>query len=302
MLPMPSSRPWLLPFVALAAIWGSSFLFIKVAVHDLAPLHVAFGRCAIGAVVLLAVLGARSERLPRGAGLWGHLFVAAVLLNSVPFALFAYGETRASSVLAGIWNATTPLFALVLVLLALPDERPTPQRLAGLLIGFLGVLVVLGPWTGLGGAGLAGQLMFAGAAACYGAAFAYTRRFISGGPQSGLSLAAAQVSLGAVQLAVVLPFVPAEVGAVGADAIGSMLALGALGTGVAYVLNYRIIREAGATTASTVTYLIPLFSTVLGVVILGEEVSWHQPVGAAIVLFGIAFSQGRVRGMPRGAG
>ena len=295
---MPVFRSWFPSFIALAAIWGASFLFIKVAIEDLAPIYVAFGRCAIGAVFLLAAVAIRHELLPRDRTLLLHLVVSALLLNSMPFALFAYGEQHASSVLAGIWNATTPLFAVVVAFFALHDERPTPSRLAGLLIGFLGVMVVLGPWHGLGGSATAGQLMFAGAAACYGAGFVYTRRFITKDGTSDLALAAAQITFGTLQLAVLLPFVAAPTLTLGAETIMSLLALGALGSGVAYVLNFQIIRQAGATTASTVTYLIPLFSTVLGVLVLSESVSWNQPIGALVVLGGIAIAQGRLRPRP----
>src|SRR5205823_3877200 len=129
-------RDWLPGFVLLSAIWGSSFLFIKVADRSFAPLQVALGRCLLGATTLLVLVAIRRERLPRGREAWTHLFVIAILFNSVPFALFAFGETRVSSVVAGIWNGTTPLNTLVVALAVLPDERPTRERVLGLLIGF----------------------------------------------------------------------------------------------------------------------------------------------------------------------
>jgi drug/metabolite transporter (DMT)-like permease len=284
--------PWPAAFLIVAATWGASFMFIKVGLEALAPFQVAFVRCALGAITLLAILVALGDRLPRGREVWLHLFVAALLLNAAPFALYAEGETRVSSVLAGITNALTPLMALLVVLVALPEERPTRARLLGLGLGFTGVLVVLGPWRGLGGDDLAGILMCIGAAACYGVAFPYTRRFLSGRPESAVSLTAGQVLAGAALAALLLPFAGAAPGGFDARVILAMLGLGALGTGIAYVLNFEVIRKAGATTASAVTYLIPVFSTVFGVLLLGEGVSWNEPLGALVIVAGVAVSQG----------
>ena len=286
-------RDWLLLFVVLSAIWGASFLFIKVGDRAFEPLQVAFLRCVLGATALLAILVLRREALPRGREAWLHLMAIAVLFNSVPFALFAWGETEVSSVVAGIWNATTPLNTLLVAIAVLPEERPGRARVLGLAIGFAGVVVVLGPWSGLGGR-LLGNLACYGAAACYGLGFVYTRRYLAGRRESAVSLSAAQTLCGSIQLALVVPWLTSAPHRFPVDSVLSMVALGAGGTGIAYVLNYEVIRRAGATVASTVTYLIPLFSTVLGVVVLGEALAWNQPLGAAVVLLGVALSQGRL--------
>jgi drug/metabolite transporter (DMT)-like permease len=288
-----ANRGWLPSFVLLSAIWGASFLFIKVADRAFAPLQVALLRCALGAAALLVVLVVRGDRLPRGRTAWMHLMMAGVLFNSVPFALFAFGETKVSSVVAGIWNATTPLHALLVSLAVLPEERSTRARVVGLMVGFAGVVVVLGPWSGLGGR-LVGNLACMAAAACYGLGFPYTRRYLAGRTESALSLSAAQVMCGTLQLALIAPWLTSAPGRVPLDSLLSILALGVAGTGFAYVLNYAVIRRAGSTIASTVTYLIPLFSTVLGVVVLGEKLTWNQPVGALVVLLGVALTQGRL--------
>lgn len=297
MSPTEDPRPaqaWQVQFVALAAIWGSSFLFIKVAVGDLAPIEVALGRVAIGALVLVIVLAVRRTALPRDLRLWAHLAVAALLFNALPFTLFAYGETQVSSVVAGIWNATTPLLALVFALAVLPGDRPTPRRVAGLLVGFAGVLIVLGPWRGSSGSQLSGQLLCLAAAGCYGLGFPYTRRYLAGRPESGIALSAGQLLCATGQLAVATILIGTVPHQVSGATVASVLTLGALGTGVAYILNYAIIRRAGATTAATVTYLMPLFSTLLGVVALGESIRWNQPAGGAVVLMGVGVSQGLV--------
>ncbi|WP_410814761.1 DMT family transporter [Micromonospora sp. 067-2] len=288
-------RSWLPGFVALAAIWGSSFLFIKVGVAELHPVQLALYRVVAGALTLLVVLAVLRDRLPRQPRVWAHLFVVAAFGVAVPFTLFGYGEQRVESMLAGIWNATTPLIVLPLAVLVFRTERLTARRAVGLGLGFLGVLVVLGVWEGIGGAHFTGQLMCFGAAACYGFAIPYQKRFVAGSAHSGLSLSTAQLLLAAGQLAIVTPLVagvpplPTELSG---KAAASVLTLGALGTGLAFVINMRNIRVAGASTASTVTYLIPIFAVLIGAVALDERLNWHQPVGALIVLLGVAVAQG----------
>jgi drug/metabolite transporter (DMT)-like permease len=270
-------------------------MFIKVGLRGLDPLEVALARCAFGAVTLLILVLVLRERMPRGLEVWRRLFVVAIFFNAVPFSLFAFGEQHVSSVVAGIWNASTPLCTGLFAMALLPDEPPTRARISGLLIGFAGVLVVLGPWRSLGGGTLLGNLLCFGPAVCYGFAFVYTRRHLSGRPESIVSLSAAQVSLGTLQLAVVTPFFSSVPAHAALDVWASMLGLGALGTGLAYVLNYDVIQRAGATTASSVTYLVPLFATLFGVVLLSERLTWNEPLGALVIIAGVAVSQGVVR-------
>ncbi|MFJ6199838.1 DMT family transporter [Micromonospora sp. NPDC092111] len=288
---------WLPGFLALAAIWGSSFLFIKVGIEELHPLHLTLYRVATGAATLLVVLVLLRDRLPREPRVWAHLVVVAAFGVAIPFTLFGFGEQRVESMLAGIWNATTPLIVLPLAVLAFRTERLTTRSAVGLGLGFLGVLVVLGVWEGVGGAHFTGQLMCLGAAACYGVAIPYQKKFIAGSSHSGLSLSAAQLLVATAQLAIVAPLVagapPVPTG-LSLPVVASVLALGALGTGLAFVINLRNIRLAGASTASTVTYLVPIFAVLIGAVVLGERLNWHQPVGALIVLLGVAVAQGVV--------
>lgn len=285
--------PWPVRLVVLAAIWGLSFLFIKVSDETLAPLQVAFGRVLCGTVVLLLLLPASRTALPRNPRVWGHLAVVAVFYNAVPFALFAYGEQRISSVLAGIWNATTPLFTVPVAFVVLGDERPSRARLAGLAIGFAGVLVVLHAWSGFGGSSLQGNLFCLGAAACYGLGITYTRRFLAGQPEGPISLAAGQLACASVELGVATVVGTAAPAGLPGRVVASVVTLGVLGTGLAYVLSYTVIRDVGATVASTVTYLIPVFSTLAGVLLLGEPLSWNQPVGAVVIVAGAAATQRR---------
>ncbi|MGH2464134.1 MAG: DMT family transporter, partial [Candidatus Limnocylindrales bacterium] len=172
--------PWQVAFIILAGIWGCSFLFIKIGLEGLDPIQVAFGRCLVGAIALVAIATVSRTRLPRTASTWRHLFVMAALMNVVPFILFSYGETQVSSILAGIINGATPLSTLAVVLIAFPEEEPTASRVAGLLIGFAGILVVVGIWNGLGSGELPGVLACLGAIAGYGVSFPYGRRHLTG--------------------------------------------------------------------------------------------------------------------------
>jgi drug/metabolite transporter (DMT)-like permease len=286
--------PWQAQFAVLAAIWGSSFLLIKVADESLTPLQVALGRVVFGSAAVLCVLALRRQRLRFSPVAWLHLFVVALLFNSLPFVCFAWGETHTSSVLAGIWNATTPLWTLPFALALVREEPPSRAQALSVAIGFAGVLTVLGPWRGEGGSALAGNLACVAGAACYGLGFAYSRRYLTR-VHEPLTLSAGQLVCATVQLVAVTLPVDGLPGHVSAKSLGSVAALGALGTGIAYLLNYAVIRAAGITVASTVTYVVPLFSTVLGVAVLSEPLHWNAPVGGAIVLLGAALAQNRHR-------
>ena len=194
---------WPARLVLLGAIWGMSFVLIKIGNRGFTPVQVSFGRMLFGLLVLAPILLAQRGRLPRDARTWAHLGVAAVLVNSAPFTLFAIDEQHVSSVLAGIWNGTTPLFVLVVVLLTLPEERPTRERAAGLALGFAGVLVVLGPWRGIGHGELVGSAACLAAAILYGIGFPYLRRHLATGRLSVPALAFGQLAMGTLQLALV---------------------------------------------------------------------------------------------------
>ncbi|MGW3043563.1 DMT family transporter [Kitasatospora sp. NPDC001159] len=288
-------RRWLPGFVALSAIWGASFALIKVAVEaGVPPVWVALWRSLLGAVTLWIVLLLRGERAPRDRALWGHSTVVAVLLNTVPFTLFSFGETRVSSVLAGVMNATTPLFALLFAVLTVPEERrPGARRLCGLALGFVGVLTVLGVWRGLGSGATVGALACLSAACCYGAGFAYLRRFLSGRPESVTTLSALQIGCAAAELGLAAPLAAGAPHWPGADAAAALLVLGGLGTGLAYLLNLGLVRAAGTAVASAVTYVMPLWSTALGAAFLAEPVGWNALTGGVLVIAAVALTRPR---------
>lgn len=290
------SLPNLARLGALALAWGASFLFIEVALEGLSPVQIVLGRLSAGATVLWSILAVRRQRLPRDLRLWGHLVVLGVVANIVPFSLFGFGQERVTSGLAGVLNGSTPLFTLLFALGALPEERLSVARGLGLGLGFVGVVLVVGPWdTNPLTSSLTGQLACLGASACYAIAFVYTRRFVSGRGYPPGTLAAGQLGAAAVLLWLAAPIVARGDVVLTPPVVGSVLALGAVGTGVAYLLYFRLIAEAGATNTSMVTYLIPLVAVALGVIVLGEPVGWNVFAGAAVVILGVAVAEGRLR-------
>ncbi|MDX3582217.1 DMT family transporter [Streptomyces europaeiscabiei] len=286
---------WRLRFAFLSLVWGFSFLLIKVGTGAYAPFQVTFGRLLFGTLVLAAAMTVKRERLPRGARVWGHLTVAALLLNALPFSLFAYAELTVPSTLAGICNATSPLWGMALSLVALSEDRPTRVRVAGLGLGFLGVLTVLGAWQGFSGLDARGTTMALLASLSYPIGWIYVRRTLAGTTVSHLSLTGAQLLLATAQLAIVTPLFTTLPSSFPVLPLLAVVALGALGTGVAMLVQYGLVSEVGPTTAQMVTYFIPVIATAAGVTLLGESLAWSTPVGAAIVLAGAALTQARPR-------
>ena len=270
----------------LAFIWGWSFLFIKVAVAGMTPFTVAAVRVALGALVLVAIVRARRLEIPRGWAWWRHFVVVALAGSAVPFSLLAWGEQHVSSALTAVLNASTPLFAAVMAGLLLGD-RLRPVQLGGLVLGFVGVAVA----AGLGGSDLAtssgwSEVASVGAAACYGLAFAYTRRHLSSLPPivgaTGQLVAGAVLLLPAAVYTSVrdgLELTPRRALAVGL--------LGMLGTGIAYILSYRLIADVGPTRAAVVTYLIPVVAVTVGVLFLHEPFSFRLVLGGVLTVGGI---------------
>ena len=286
--------PWRVWFVALGAIWGCSFWWIKLGLRAMSPIDVAFARVLAGSLTLLVLAALTRSPLPRRRATWGHLFVVAVLLNSAPFTLFSYGETHVSAVLAGLINAFTPLATLIVVLFVLRQEPPNAVILRGLALGLVGVVVLIGAWRGFGVNQWRGIGACLGAVVCYGFGFSYARRHLSSLPDSPVALASGQVTWATLQL---LPFA-LTLGHVQSSRPWSSLvalgALGVLGTGVAYIMNFHLVRHAPASVVSSVTYLTPIFAVVVGVAFLGESLSWNEPLGALLILAGAAVAQGRV--------
>lgn len=291
----PTPRSWLPAYVATGIVWGCSFLFIKYSLGFLTPFGVAFMRCALGALTLLLIAAIKRVALPKEFIVWCHLWVVAMCLNIVPGVLFALAETRTTSIVAGIINALTPLTSLFFILIVFRDDEMKPFQLVGLGVGLVGVLVVLGVWQGFGTNPWWAVVALLGAVTLYGVSFPYTRRYLIPRGLAPVSLASAQLLLAALTL---LPtfFLDGTNGhGISERAVIGVLALGIFGSGFAFMWNYRVIAAAGSSIASTVTYLTPVVAVVVGVIFLSEPLAWFEPVGGAIVLFGVAIGQGRIR-------
>jgi drug/metabolite transporter (DMT)-like permease len=288
------SQSWLGLYIALGIVWGCSFIFIKLGLEFLTPFGVAFGRCALGALALLIYLKIKGLSLVRDRKMIGHLWVVALLLNVIPGILFAWAETEVTSILAGIINAVTPLMTLIAIIVVSRNEKPTTPQVVGLLLGFLGVLTVLGAWKGLGDNPLWAILILLAAVTCYGFSFPYSRRFILPAQLKPEVMAATQVTLGAITL---LPLFLINGIAKNEYRLGpvlAMVALGVFGSGFAYIWNFTIMRDAGSAIASSVTYVTPVVAVAVGLIFLQEKLHWYEPVGALIVLLGAAIAQGRI--------
>ncbi|MEU0566980.1 DMT family transporter [Nonomuraea sp. NPDC005983] len=274
----------------LALLWGSGFLWIKLALNNgLTPLQITFVRSALGAAVLVGLAWSARQRLPRDRATWGRLVVAAFFCNALPFFLFSVGEQSVDSGVAGVLNATTPLWSL-LIGLALGTERGLgPVRLGGLLLGFAGTLLIFAPWQA---AGLLswGALALLGAAASYAVAFAYMARRLTGKGTAPIALSAAQLVTAAGLSALALPAGGASVN-LNATAVIAVVVLGIFSTGLTFYLNYRLIADEGATSAATVGYLLPVVSVALGALVLHEELGLRVIAGMAVVLVGVGLTR-----------
>ena len=289
------NKSWIPTYIAVGIVWGCSFIFIKLGLEFLTPFGVAFGRCALGAATLLIVAKVRGFELPKDRRIRFHLWVVALLLNVIPGILFALAETEVTSILAGIINAVTPLMTLIAILLVNREEKPKAFQIIGLLIGFLGVLTVLGAWQGLGENQLWAILVLLGAVACYGFSFPYTRRFVMPYKLQPESIVATQLTLAAITLLPLYLFDGIAKDEYRPGPLLAMLALGVFGSGFAYLWNFRVMEIAGSAIASSVTYLTPLVAVIVGVIFLNEKVTWYEPVGALIVLLGAAIAQERIK-------
>ncbi|MFE7512320.1 DMT family transporter [Streptomyces sp. NPDC057540] len=284
----------------LAALWGSGFLWIKISLNEgLTPGWITFVRCLLGAAVLLALAYGAGQRLPRDRGTWGRLLTAALLCNALPFLLFSVGEQTVDSGVAGVLNATTPLWSL-LIGLFLGTERPLGRaRLSGLVLGFAGVLLIFAPWSAGPGLMTWGALALLGASMSYAAAFAYMARRLTDRGTAPLALSAAQLlAATALSTPALTAGGPARVTATGLLAV---LVLGVFATGLTFHLNYRMIAEEGPTSAATVGYLLPVVSVTLGALVLHEPLTVRVLTGMAVVLVGVGLTRVRTKPVRRTA-
>ncbi len=286
---------WALMFV-LSLLWGGSFIFNKIALQSIPPISVVAGRLAIGAVILHGVRLLRRQPFPLRPSVLGAFLVMGIVNNAVPFLLIACGQTRIAAGLASILNATTPVFTVVVAHLFTRDERLTGLRLLGVIVGFTGVVLIIGP-TALHGLleDLWGQLAVVGAALSYSFAGVYARRFSHLGIPP-LVTATGQVSASALILvALFLILNPPWASPVPPrDALLAVVAMGLLSTAAAYMIYFRILASAGATNVLLVTFLLPVVAIALGALIFGEQIDVLHLVGMVVIAVGFALIDGRL--------
>ena len=280
----------LLRIAALALMWGSSFFWIKLALDAFSPVQLVLARLVLGAAVLLALCLLGRHSLPSNRRTWWHLLVAAFFHNALPFTLFAIGETTVDSGITGVLNSTTPLWVLVVAPFLRVSNKMNPARIAGLVIGLGGILLIFAPWQASGLLSW-GSLACLAAAASYGFAFVYEGRYLSGTGTSPYALAAGQMLLATGFLVLAMPFGGMTPLHLSPLALVSVLILGVGSTGIAFALNYQLLASEGAVAASVVGYLLPVVSVLLGAVFLHEQLNFRVIAGMAVVLAGVALTR-----------
>jgi drug/metabolite transporter (DMT)-like permease len=296
-----STADWLL-LVVLSLLWGGSFFFAKVGLEDFPPLTLALGRVAIAAVILAVLTRVRGQSLAPIARAWPTFAVLGLLNCVIPFSLIFWGQTHIPSGLASIFNATTPIFTVVIAHLATRDEKLNAAKLAGIAAGFVGVAVMLGPDVlleiGISEIGISvwGQLACLAAALSYALAGVYGRRFSH---HPAALVAAGQLSTATVVLTPLAALIdqPWTLPKPSPAALSALLALAVLSTALAYVIYFRILARAGATNLLLVTFLIPISAILLGTVALGERLAPHHFAGMGLIALGLASIDGRLMHM-----
>jgi len=293
-----SAGTWSL-LIILSIIWGGSFFFFKILVAELPPLTIVMVRVLIAAGALVAFLYATGQSPPKGAGVWRAFFIMALLNNVIPFTLIVWGEIRISSGLASILNATTPVFSVLLAHFLTKQERLTPNRVVGVVLGLVGAALLLGPdvLRGFNLTSLA-QIAVVVSAVMYACAAAYGRRFramhVSPVAVASGQLTAAAIVMIPLALAIDRPWTfthsPSPV------AWSALFALALLSTSVAYVLYFSILARAGATNALLVTFLTPVSALLLGALVLKEQLTMLNVAGVLVIFAGLAAIDGRIFG------
>ena len=287
---MQRSTTWVwIPFLALGFLWGSSYLWIKIGLESLPPLTLIAGRLLLGAAFLAVVVAVTRQTLPREPRQYGHLLVMAVVNIVLPFILITVGEQSIDSALASILNSTVPLTVIVIAPMFLPDERITLPRIAGLSIGFAGVILLVAPGlVDLSDSDVTGELMMIGASLCYGIGNVYSKRNVRGlRPAIPALLQVAFAAAIVVPLALILEHPIGRVDPA-PNAIVAVVWLGVLGSGFAYLLFFTILAHWGSTRTSMVSYLLPVVGIALGAAVMGDPVTVNRIAGTGMIIAGIA--------------
>ena len=285
-------REWGLILI-LSIIWGGSFFFVGVAVKTMTPLTIVLGRVGLAALILLAVVRLTGRQMPASPAVWSAFFIMGALNNLIPFSLIVWGQTHIDSSLASILNATTPIFSVLLAHVLTHEERLTTLRMAGVLIGWVGVAVLIGVES-LGGVSVqvVGYVAILGASCAYAFAAIFGRRFKTMDPvvvSTGM-LCASTVMILPLALIIEQPWHLTP----GASAWAALVGLAAISTSLAYIIYFRVLAVAGATNILLVTFLIPISAIFLGVTVLGERPGWNAFGGMALIFTGLIAIDGRL--------
>ena len=288
-------RPWVAMYTLAGLIWGGSFLFVEYALTALTPIGVAFWRTALGAIAMLIAILIYRSKLPTSIDAWRKMAIAGMLMSSIPFTLFAFAQTYVTSALASILNAVTPIATVIVMLIAFRSEKLRPHVIFGLVVGLMGVLMVLGVWQGFGDNEPIAVVAMLMAVFCYGIGTPFVRKYLTPLNLPTEVLVFGQIGTAAITLLpIYLLSGPLFTSVPSLSAIAAILAIGALGSGVAYLLFYKVLDVVGSAIASSVTYITPIIAVILGVLLLNEELHWYEPVGGVIIILGAAISQGSI--------
>lgn len=292
MIARPTRADWVLLGV-LALMWGTSYVFIKLGVQTLPTFTLISTRLLIGLVVLATVVLIAREPLPRNPRTYGHFVVMALVNIVIPFTLITNAERSVDSAIAAIINGAVPLVVILLAALTLHDEPITVGRLVGLLVGYAGVIVIVSPGLATStGSEISGELALVGSTISYGIGAVYARRAIRG--LRPMIPAVFQVGFAFVIVSVLALVVERPFGvAWNGDAILAVVWLGVFGSGVAYLLNFRLLVRIGATHTSILAYFLPVVGIISGAIMFGEHIDQLVLFGTALVLAGIALVNGR---------
>lgn len=282
--------------LALSVLWGGSFFFVEVALEAIPPLSLVAYRVFIAAIFLWIFVLASRRAVPASLSVWMAFVIMGLLNNVIPFTLIVWGQTQIASGLASILNATTPVFTVVVAGLLLPDERATTLKIAGVIAGFVGVVVLIGPAV-ISDLGLAvyAQLAVLAAAVSYAFAGVFGRRF-NAMRVDPVVVAAGQVTASAIFVLPIALLIDGSrpLGRMEPEILGSVLGLAILSTSLAYVLYFRLLSRAGATNLLLVTFLIPVTAIILGVGLLGETLGLNHVAGMTIIGLALAAIDGRL--------
>ncbi|HYI25177.1 MAG TPA: EamA family transporter [Thermomicrobiales bacterium] len=285
-------RDWLL-LALLGVVWGGSYFFAKVAVEDIGPLTVVFGRVALAAIILTVAMRVRGIPFPTNRAAWEPFFVMGAINSAIPYTLIFWGETRISSGLAAILTALVPMFTVIVAHFGTSDERISPAKLAGIVVGLAGVVVILGDDAGDLSGSLVAKLAIIAAAVSYAFSGVYGKRLKGTAP---VVLAWGQMCAASVLILPLVVFVdrPWDTAAWHLDAVLSVIALAVFSTALAYMIFFRLLANIGATNTSLVTFLIPVSSLLLGFVFLDETFGPLQMLGMLLIATGMLTIDGRL--------